>query len=109
MAFSKKKEIPKFVFGVPKETYPDERRVAASPDSVKLLVKDGHKVMVQSGAGDKASFSDEAYRAQGAEILSKVEDVYSSADIVLKVRAPEESQVNLLTADKTLVSFLWPA
>lgn len=69
MPFASKKEVPKFVFGVPRETYPDERRVAASPDSVKLLVKDGHKVIIESGAGEKASFSDEAFRAQGAEIV----------------------------------------
>jgi alanine dehydrogenase len=67
--FSSKEEFPKFVFGVPRETYPEERRVAASPDSVMLLVKDGHKVLIEQGAGEKVKFNDESYRAQGAEIV----------------------------------------
>ncbi len=50
--FSQKgKEFPKFVFGVPRETFPNERRVAATPDTVKALVKDGHKVVIETGAG----------------------------------------------------------
>ena len=60
-AFAAKKEFPKLVFGIPKETYLNERRVAATPETVKALVKDGHKVVIENGAGVNASFSDDAY------------------------------------------------
>ena len=62
--------------------------------------------MVQSGAGEAANFSDEAYRAAGAEI---VEDVWASADIVFKVRAPTVAEVERIRPGTTLVSFVWPA
>jgi len=62
--------------------------------------------VVQSGAGEAANFSDEAYRAAGAEI---VEDVWASADIVFKVRAPTVAEVERIRPGTTLVSFVWPA
>ena len=85
-AFSAKKEFPKLVFGVPRETFPNERRVAASPDSVKALVKDGHKVLIEAGAGVDASFSDAAYTTSGATLVNKAEEVFNQSDVVLKVR-----------------------
>ena len=55
--------------GVPRETFADEKRVATVPDVVAKLIKLGFRVVVQSGAGDSASVSDDAYRAAGAEIV----------------------------------------
>ena len=56
--------------GVPRETFPGEKRVATVPDVVEKLIKLGFAVTVESGAGDAANFSDDAYRAAGAEIVS---------------------------------------
>jgi NAD(P) transhydrogenase len=68
--------------GVARETFPLERRVAASPESVTRLVKPGFQVLIEKGAGEGAHFTDEAYQAAGATI---VDDVWKDSDIVLKV------------------------
>jgi H+-translocating NAD(P) transhydrogenase subunit alpha len=95
--------------GIPKETFPGERRVATVPDVVQKLMKLGFAVAVQSGAGEAASISDEAYRAAGASVLPDAASLWSSADIVFKVRAPSRDEVNLLREGGILVSFIWPA
>src|SRR3954469_16791816 len=95
--------------GVPKETWPGEKRVATVPEVVQKLVKLGFRVAVESGAGDAANFSDDAYRAAGAEIISGAGALWTGSDIVFKVRGPSASEVNLLRTGGTLVSFLWPA
>ena len=78
--------------GVPRESYPGERRVATTPEVASQLMKLGYGVVVQSGAGAAASFSDDAYRDAGCEIVGSTPDVYEHSDIVLKVRAPEPRQ-----------------
>ena len=95
--------------GVPRETFPGERRVATVPEVVEKLIKLGFAVTVESGAGDGANFSDEAYTAAGAAIAPSTADLWSKADIVFKVRAPSSSEVALLKEGATLVSFIWPA
>ncbi|HEX4928465.1 MAG TPA: Re/Si-specific NAD(P)(+) transhydrogenase subunit alpha [Burkholderiales bacterium] len=94
------------LIGVPRETAAGEKRVATVPEVVEKLTKLGFRVAVQSGAGEAANFSDDAYRAAGAEIVSRVWD---QADIVFKVRAPTLEEVALMHEGQTLVSFLWPA
>jgi NAD(P) transhydrogenase subunit alpha len=78
--------------GVPKETASDEKRVALVPETVGRLAKAGFEVVIQSGAGLQASHRDEAYREAGARVVSQARDVYGEADIVLKVRAPRQSE-----------------
>src|SRR5574341_1197897 len=95
--------------GVPRETAAGEKRVATVPEVVEKLAKLGFKVAVQSGAGDAANFSDDAYRAAGAEIVADAASLWSSADIVFKVRAPGAAEVGLMREGGTVVSFLWPA
>ncbi|MDX1518070.1 MAG: Re/Si-specific NAD(P)(+) transhydrogenase subunit alpha, partial [Woeseiaceae bacterium] len=95
--------------GVPKETHSGEKRVATTPDVAVQLIKLGYSVQVESGAGDSASFADEAYRAAGCDIVASANDIWDSSDIILKVRAPEPDRASALRADQTLVSFLWPA
>jgi len=103
------------VVGVPKEIFPGERRVAASPATVERLRKRGLEVVVESGAGDAAGLADAAFAEAGARIVPSVEDVYAQADIVTKVRGPMEDaargrhEATLLREGQTLVSFLWPA
>ena len=95
--------------GVPRESHPGERRVATTPEVASQLMKLGYGVAVQSGAGEEASFSDDAYREVGCDILGSTRDVYEQCDIVLKVRAPEGDEVGLLRSGQTLISFIWPA
>lgn len=97
------------VIGVPREIYPGEKRVATVPDVIEKLAKLGFSVLVQSGAGEAASITDEAYQAAGATIVADAAAVWSRADIVFKVRAPSEGEANLLREGMTLVSFIWPA
>ena len=74
--------------GIPQETFPGERRVATVPDVVQKLMKLGFAVAVQSGAGEAASFGDEAYRTAGASIVPDAASLWSSADIILCVPLP---------------------
>ena len=97
------------VIGVPKEIYPDEKRVATAPEVVSKLIGLGFGVMVESGAGDGASFYDDAYAAAGAKIVASAAELWAGADIVFKVRAPTLEEAALLKEGATLVSFIWPA
>ena len=97
------------VIGVPKETFPGEKRVATVPDAIAKLQKLGFSVIVQSGAGDAASIGDDAYTAAGAKVVPDAAAVWSGADIILKVRGPSKDEVNLLREGQTLISFIWPA
>jgi NAD(P) transhydrogenase subunit alpha len=94
---------------VPAETAAGEKRVATVPEVVEKLVKLGFKVIVQSGAGDAANFSDDAYRAAGAGIVNDAAALWAGADIVFKVRAPSAAEVALTREGQTLISFIWPA
>jgi len=94
------------LIGVPRETAAGEKRVATVPEVVEKLIKLGFRVAVEAGAGDAANFADDTYRAAGAEIAP---DVWASADILFKVRAPSEQEVARLHEGQTLISFIWPA
>jgi len=92
--------------GVLKESYPGENRVSIAPDSAKMLVNAGMSVVVETGAGEKASFSDASYVSAGCIVLPR-EQIYAQADIVTKIRPPDELEVPLLSK-KTLVSMISP-
>ena len=118
---------PPFRIGVPKEIYPGERRVAATPATVHQLRKLGVEVLVQSGAGDGASMPDAEYAEAGARIVTSAKVLYEAADLVIKVRAPMalpddqlpprpaagqpaiSHETELLKPGARLVSFIWPA
>jgi NAD(P) transhydrogenase subunit alpha len=95
--------------GVPREIFAGEKRVATVPEVVEKLIKLGFKVVVESGAGDGANFSDEAYRGAGATVVPVGGEVWSAADIIFKVRAPAASEVAMLKLATTVISFVWPA
>ncbi|KAK0369570.1 NAD(P) transhydrogenase beta subunit, partial [Colletotrichum limetticola] len=96
--------------GVPKEIYLNERRVALTPQNVALLLKKGFgKVLVERGAGASADFPDEAYDRAGATLVDHPQQVWSGADVVLKVRGPTPSEIDLMKAHQTVISFLQPA
>src|SRR5487761_2746998 len=97
------------VIGVPKETATGEKRVATVPEVVEKLIKLGFKVAVESGAGDAADFSDEAYRTAGAEIVDDAALLWAESDIVFKVTVPSSAEVDLMREGGTLIGFIWPA
>lgn len=75
----------KLTIGIPRETYPLEKRVAATPESVSKLVKPGFTVLIESGAGQASHFNDADYEAAGAVVVKGGEEVWSKSDIVMKV------------------------
>jgi NAD(P) transhydrogenase subunit alpha len=100
---------------VPREIHPGERRVAATPETVKRLIKLGFDVSIAAGAGAGSSLPDADYAAAGARVVSDTAALWQEADIVLKVRPPEQDttlgrhEADLLRSGGTLVSFIWPA
>jgi NAD(P) transhydrogenase subunit alpha len=95
--------------GIPTEIYADEKRVATTPEVAGWLQKLGYTVAIEAGAGEKARFSDQSYSDAGVEVISDAKQLWASSDIILKVRAPEPSEIEHLSAGKTLISFIWPA
>ncbi|MGY6696453.1 MAG: Re/Si-specific NAD(P)(+) transhydrogenase subunit alpha [Roseinatronobacter sp.] len=95
--------------GALKEIKPGEARVAMTPDSAGQLQKLGHECFIQAGAGLAAGFSDELYAQAGVTVLADASAVCSATDVVIKVREPELSEINLLREGQTLISFFWPA
>ncbi len=95
--------------GVPREIYTGEKRVATTPDVAAQLIKLGFSVVVESNAGSAANFLDSDYEAAGCTIAANAADLWAGADIILKVRGPEDDEVARLKANHTLISFLWPA
>lgn len=93
------------IASVPKETAPDEQRVALVPELVPRLTKAGVEVIVQSGAGESAGFFDAAYEAKGARLEA---EVFDKADVVLKVQPPTIDEINRMNEDSILIGFLQP-
>jgi H+-translocating NAD(P) transhydrogenase subunit alpha len=93
---------------VPTETLPGERRVALTPDVVGRLAKSGCTVSVQSGAGARAGFLDDAYAASGATIVADATALYGGADFVLKVQRPDDAEIGLLRPQSALIALLAP-
>ena len=95
--------------GIPAEIYGGETRVAATPETVKKFTAKGfHVVLVQSGAGAGASISDEAFKEVGATIVNNAAELYSQSQIVLKVHAPESSELTMMRKGAVLLGLLSP-
>ncbi len=95
--------------GVPRETRPDEQRVALVPEAAGRLVKSGHEVWVECGAGAAAGFPDDLYARAGARIIPESRTLLAEADLVVKVQRPTLEEAALLRSGVALVSFLQPA
>ncbi|MCL8006007.1 alanine dehydrogenase [Gelidibacter japonicus] len=91
--------------GIPKETYFQEKRVCLTPDAVSALVSNGHRVMIEAGAGDGANFKDRTYSEAGAEITKDTAKVYS-CPIILKVEPPSLDEIKLINPQTLLISAL---
>src|SRR5437867_10215122 len=95
--------------GVPAETRPGETRVAATPETVKKLAAGGHQTrLVQSAAGVAASVPDSEYEAAGARIVASAQEVCGAADIVLKVRGPQDDEISAFKRGAILIGLLNP-
>ena len=103
-----RREQPRKI-GIPREIYPNECRVAATPNTVKKLQKLGFEVLIESKAGAAANFTDRAYEEADCKIIGDRHELWSQADIILKVRAPENSEIEEMPHGKTIISFIWPA
>jgi NAD(P) transhydrogenase subunit alpha len=107
--------MSKIVIGVPKEIKSGEARVAVTPESAAKLIKMGFSVQIEKGAGEPASFSDSNYTLAGARVLESPADVWSQADLILKINPPQWSprtnshEADLLKKEAHLISFIWPA
>ena len=103
------------IIGIPKEIMHDEARVAATPDSVKKYAADGHKVLVEKGAGIGALHTDEAYAAAGAVLCETAQQVYDEAELILKVKEPlfneqfNKHEVDMMHKGQYLITFIHPA
>lgn len=95
------------IVAVPKETKSFENRVALTPDITKQLIKTGMTVRIESGAGERASFSNQNYMDAGAEIITNPKDLYANADVILKVNAPSVFEAEMLKEGSVLISFLY--
>jgi NAD(P) transhydrogenase subunit alpha len=95
--------------GAPKETFPGENRVAMTPSSALDLQKLGHSCFIQSGAGLAAGFSDKAYEEAGVTVVAEESQLWNDAEVVVKVRPPTETEIKLLSGNKTLISFFYPS
>ena len=101
--------------GIPREIMDHEQRVAAMPETVKKLVAEGARVIIEKDAGAGSFFTDSMYREAGAEIVEDPEKIYQTSDILMKVKEPifnkdkNKSEVSMMKKGMVLVSFLHPA
>ena len=93
---------------VPKETIHGETRVAATPQSVKELIKAGYKVDIETGAGTSSFISDDNFKKAGANIVYSTNELFKDSDIIIKVAAPTRDEIELMPKDSILVSFFQP-
>ena len=94
------------IIGVPKEIKDKEYRVAITPAGVDVLVKAGHKVIVERNAGVGSGISDEEYRKAGAETADTAQEVFKQADMIIKVKEPLPQEYPLLRKNQILFTYL---
>jgi alanine dehydrogenase len=92
--------------GVPKEVKVHEYRVGLTPSSVRELIAHGHKVVVQKHAGEAIGLTDDMYTAAGAQILPSAADVFAKADMIVKVKEPQQGEIKMLRAGQILFTYL---
>lgn len=99
-----KQSQQQLLISVPNEITLQERRVALTPSSVELLVNNGHEVIVETQAGKEANFGDREYSEAGARIVYDSQEIYKSADVVVKVDPPTLEEIEWMKPDQLLIS-----
>ncbi len=94
------------IIGVPKEIKLQEHRVGLTPDSVKVLTKKGHEVLVQSNGGFEAGFGNEDYKIAGAKIIENAEEIFKKSEIIVKVKEPQMSEVKMIRENQIIYTYL---
>jgi alanine dehydrogenase len=94
------------IVGVPREIKTEEHRVAITPVGVRELAERGHTILVEKGAGEGSTILDEEFEAQGGTIVPTAEDVFSGADMILKVKEPQKSEVDMFRPGQILFTYL---
>ena len=94
------------IVGVPKEIKVLEARVALTPAGVRELVKSGHQVLIESGAGLGSAIPDSAYQSEGAELVKNAAEVWHRAEMIMKVKEPLPSEYLLMRAGQILFTYL---
>jgi len=92
--------------GVPTEIKEDEYRVSLTPAGARELAEHGHEVLIQAGAGEGSAITDDAYSAQGAQILPDAAAVFDQAEMILGVKEPQPVEVEMLRPEHTLFTYL---
>ena len=101
--------------GIPREIHDGEKRVATTPEVAKQLIKLGFKVLIESGAGLGAHFSDSSYAEAGVNVVEDAKAIWGGSEIILKVRPPgfnsrlNVEEIDLLHEKQVIITFLWPA
>ncbi|MFH1965335.1 MAG: NAD(P) transhydrogenase subunit alpha [Acidobacteriota bacterium] len=104
-----------FRIGIPKEIMSGEKRVSATPETTRKMVEEGAVVLVETGAGSGAHFTDDDYREAGASIIDDVEQIFAQVDMILKVKEPLYSEpkgkheIDMMKSGQYLITFIHPA
>ncbi len=103
------------IIGIPKEIMQGEKRVSAIPETVKKMVESGANVLFEKGAGVGSHYMDESYEEAGAQLIADVEDIFSQADVILKVKEPQfnyeknKHELDMMHEGQYLITFIHPA
>jgi len=93
------------IVGIPKEIKNNEFRVGMTPSGVNSFIRNGHKVFVQKGAGLGSGFVDKLYSDVGAKILNSIDEIYSVAELIIKVKEPLKTEYSLIKKDQIIYTF----
>ncbi len=94
------------IIGVPKEIKNNENRIALTPSGALAFIKNGHKVLVEAGAGQGSGFTDEEFREVGASVIEQAKDVWADAEMIMKVKEPLESEFQYFREGLVLFTYL---
>ena len=92
--------------GVPKEIKPQENRIGLTPESVKILVSEGHEVLVENDGGFEAGFDNDQYKKAGAKIANTAGDIFNDAEIIVKVKEPLKVEVDMIRENQIVFTYL---
>ena len=94
------------IIGVPKEIKPQEHRIGLTPESVKVLTKKGHEVLIQSNGGFEAGFANEDYLSVGGKIVKTAEEIFKKSEIIVKVKEPQMNEVKMIRENQIIYTYL---
>ena len=94
------------IIGVPKEIKLQEHRIGLTPESVKVLIKRNHEVLIENNGGLEAGFSNEDYLYAGAKIISTPEEIFKKAELIVKVKEPQMNEVSMIKEGQIIYTYL---